>query len=242
MRKKKVIISVVIIIALLLLLIFSKNITNSQNKNKLNLLENTAKEATILEPNIPVISAGMIPIKPYGDSFVITNQNDNDWYNYSQGKPAYIMLNDGYYKSELERGITEDQLASNNVGASPVSAQDLGSIYMWIPRFAVNEQGDIQYIKDIQNAEDGFTIPEIFAYRQASTMAPDFLLTGVWVAIDADTNINSTISEMNSEKRKIWIHSKHNSNTKRSTKPKRNTKLHRKNLCRGGRLCLPAIE
>ncbi len=187
------------IIAIVLLVMFSKNIINPQNKRKLDLSENTAKEATIVEPNIPVVSAGMIPIKPYGDSFVITNQNDNDWYNYSQGKPAYIMLNDGYYKSELERGITEDQLASNNVGASPVSAQDLGSIYMWIPRFAVNEQGDIQYIKDIQSAEDGFEVPDIFAYNQASETAPNFLLTGVWVAIDSGTNINSTISEMNSE-------------------------------------------
>lgn len=113
---KKLIMFAIIIIGLLLLLIFSKDITNLQNKNKLNLLENTAKEVTIVEPNIPVISAGMIPVKRDGENWIITTQTDNDWYNYSQGKPAYIMLNDGYYKSELEQGIEENQLATNNVG------------------------------------------------------------------------------------------------------------------------------
>ena len=71
---------------------------------------------------------------------------------------------------------------------------------MWIPRFAANENGeDIKYVKDIEDVEAGWTIPELFAYRQANTMAPDFLLTGVWVAIDVDENISTTISEMKLE-------------------------------------------
>lgn len=47
-----------------------------------------------VDPNPPVVGAGMIPIK-WDDnikSWVITNQND--WYDYSKGNWANIMLSD----------------------------------------------------------------------------------------------------------------------------------------------------
>ena len=112
----KTIILTTIAIILLLLLIFSEDIMKLQNKNKLNVAQTEDNASLTTEPNIQKLSAGMIPVKWDGSNWIITDQTDNDWYNYEEGKPAYIMLNDGYYKSELERGITEDQLASNNVG------------------------------------------------------------------------------------------------------------------------------
>lgn len=65
---------------------------------------------------LPTISAGMIPIKYENGTWTITTVNDTDWCDYANGKPAYIMLNDGYYKSELERGVTEEKLMQNKLG------------------------------------------------------------------------------------------------------------------------------
>ncbi len=206
-KNKKILISVIIIIALLLLLILSKNIINIQNKNKQNLLGNTAQETEFGEPNVPIISAGMIPIKPYGDSFVITTKNDNDWYDYSQGKPAYIMLNDGYYKSELERGITEDQLASNNVGNDALVVQNVEnnnpSIYMWVPRFAINsETNEIKYIPVGTQLEEYGKVANIFLYKIEDQTKLDLSLSGIWMGVDVIDNPQNTITEMNGEEGK----------------------------------------
>lgn len=132
MQKKKInkrIIIAITIIAILLILLLSQTIIQSQNKKRLALLENTPGEAVEVKPNIPIVSAGMIPVKWNGNEFVITTKEDTDWYNYREGKPAYVMLNDGYYRSELERGVEEKQLASNNVGAD-VSVRLRNNIYV----------------------------------------------------------------------------------------------------------------
>lgn len=46
------------------------------------------------EPNPPLLGAGMIPIKwdENQGMWVITTANDKDWYNYSEGKWANVML------------------------------------------------------------------------------------------------------------------------------------------------------
>ena len=49
-----------------------------------------------VDPNPPVVGAGMIPIK-WDDNiemWVITTSDDEDWYNYSEGKWANVMLSD----------------------------------------------------------------------------------------------------------------------------------------------------
>lgn len=156
MKKKKLnkkIIIALVIIAILLLILLSQSIIKSQNKRKLALSENTPNEAILAEPNIPVISAGMIPVKMDGGNLVITTKEDTNWYDYKNGKPAYIMLNDGYYKSELERGVKEEQLMQNNVGVGvPDDSSIRGTIFMWVPRFAyrTNEKSEteIGYIKE----------------------------------------------------------------------------------------------
>ncbi len=141
----KITVIALVIAILVLLLILLKNSVNSQDTNKLALYENTPTMLVGTKPNAPKLSAGMIPLKWDGTTFVITTKDDAEWYN---TQPAYMMLNDGYYKSELERGVTEEQLASSNVGAGPVSAQDLGTIFVWVPRFVYNETGEIGYIKE----------------------------------------------------------------------------------------------
>ncbi len=196
----KQIIIITIIAILLLLLILSEDIIKFTNKNKINLAENTPNATAIVDPNIPQLSAGMIPIKWENDHFVITTKDNPYWYDYKNGKPAYIMLNDGYYQSELLRDMTNKELAENNVGVGvPDDPQTQGTILMWIPRFAYNEQNEIKYIKNVETADENWTIPEMFTYRQEDETKPDFLLTGIWFEIDVDNNYTNKIIQMNSE-------------------------------------------
>ena len=125
MQKKKIIMLTALILIIVGIIVLALSKTNEIEP--MNLIAKAEYTTTIGETEyditnlvleqseiIPTISAGMIPIKPNGESWVITN--DTDWYDYTNGKPAYIMLNDGYYKSELEREITDNQLMKNNVG------------------------------------------------------------------------------------------------------------------------------
>ena len=198
-RKIKSIITITILTILLLLLIFSEDIIKLQNKNKVGLSENIEGEQIITEPNIPRISAGMIPIKWDGAYWEITTKNDVEWYDYVSGKPAYMMLNDGVYQSELIRDMEGKKLVEENIGAQ-IQETELGTIFMWIPRFEINEDSEeIKYIKDVGIAEEGWKIPELFMYKQKLETVPDFLLTGVWLEKEVDTSYSSKITEMNKE-------------------------------------------
>ncbi len=110
-KKAKIIVLIAIIVLLLLLIILSGNIKKSYNKNELALYEISVTG----NPNIPKVVAGMIPVKYVNGNWAITTVNDPDWYNYSSGKPAYVMLNDGTYQSELTADMTNKKLASENL-------------------------------------------------------------------------------------------------------------------------------
>ena len=149
---------------------------------------------------MPIISAGMIPIKADGEYWTITTVNDTEWYDYSNSQPAYIMLSDGYYKSELERGIKEEQLASKLVGTdTSVRPEELGTIYMYIPRFAYNDAGEILYIKQGCSVAGTWEIPEIFMYE---TKDVDLSLAGIWVEynpLENEDEVIAKIEKMNKE-------------------------------------------
>ena len=194
----KFIMAIGIIIILLLLTIILTNLSNKQNKLALN--ENTPTMLVSSNPNPPKLSAGMIPIKWDGEQWVIVSKNDEEWYN---SQPAYIMLNDGYYRSELERGVKEEQLIQNNVGNDalvvPGVENNNPSIFMWVPRFVYNEKGEIGYIKEETTPGEGWILPDIFTYKTEDETKPDFSLSGVWVQKEVDTNYASKISQMNQE-------------------------------------------
>ncbi len=125
-NKIKIVIAVCILLLLLLTILFANKSklfkANTLASNEYNVTINETSiditNVTTAEPNPPVLGAGMIPIK-WNESlgeWTITNKDDSNWYDYSKGIPATIMLSNGYYKSELEQGITEDQLAKNSVG------------------------------------------------------------------------------------------------------------------------------
>ena len=80
--------------------------------------------------NSPKLSQGMIPIKYNGSNWVVCAENDDDWYSYDNNKKwANVMLSDGKYK--------EGQVQVGQV----VEENELGSMYVWIPRYAYQIKG-----------------------------------------------------------------------------------------------------
>lgn len=195
-------ISVAIILLIIIALDGIKNInkigkTEEQQKvqytTKIGNAEYSIDNSVTNVPNTPVLSAGMIPIKREEDNWVITKQSDNNWYNYQNGKPAYIMLNDGVYQSELTVDMANKKLASENIG-QVVKEEELGSIYMWCPRFIYNDQGEIIYIKQEYAVVGSWTMPQMFIYNTATV---DFSLSGVWLEKTPLTNATEVTNKIN---------------------------------------------
>ncbi len=199
----KQIIAFIAIIILVLLIAFAEDIIKLNNKNKTNLAENSENELISNEPNPPQLSAGMIPVKWNGTNWIITTANDKDWYDYSKGKPAYIMLNDGYYQSELIRDMSGKELAENAVGNDALVVPNVPNnnptILIWIPRFAEGDNEEIGYLKEEIIPSEYWIVPRIFSYIVDDETKPNYYLSGIWVGKDADEGYESKISQMNSE-------------------------------------------
>ncbi len=82
-------------------------------------------EATVA--NAPKLTKGMIPVKynVTSQKWQICLQNDEEWYSYTQEdkKWANVMLCDGKYNESTAVG-------------TEVAEEDLGSMFVWIPRFS----------------------------------------------------------------------------------------------------------
>ena len=91
--------------------------------------------------------SGLIPIKYNGTNWVVCSETDEEWYNYvdqnenpkQELKWANAMLSDGKYKvGEVKEGqVVEDS--------------DLGSMFVWIPRFAYSMT---KYKSEVEGATD----------------------------------------------------------------------------------------
>ena len=103
-------------------------------------LERNATEINTNIPQIanpPLLTPGMIPIKWNGTAWIITTQDDMDWFNYNNTdkKWANVMLSDGIYKD----GETIETQTENSKAPIPgqiVNEAELGSMFVWIPRYA----------------------------------------------------------------------------------------------------------
>ena len=133
--------------------------------------------------NSPKVITGMIPIKWKNNTWVVCSQDDAEWYNYDDKKEwANVMLSDGTYKA--------DTVA---IGQT-VAERDLGSMYVWIPRYAYKIAGEknieVTFLKGNTNeGSDGviYTTDESTDTSKTAIVHPAFNLggtelNGFWVA------------------------------------------------------------
>ncbi len=105
-KKNVIIVPIIMLIILGIFLIYTK--TNKIGTNKIVKKANFENifqlgsytiditNVTSNTPNPPVVGAGMIPIKwnEEKNEWKITTKDDPDWYDYSNGKWANVMLSD----------------------------------------------------------------------------------------------------------------------------------------------------
>ena len=106
-------------------------------------VKSVTEKIIINEPNEPKVGEGMIPIKWKNNKWVICSEEDPEWYNYEDQKEgedgtskwANVMLSDGKYyaKNAVNVDTTNKELAKEG---QEVEKADLGSMYVWIPRYA----------------------------------------------------------------------------------------------------------
>ena len=100
--------------------------------------------------NKPILRDGMLPVKYDGSNWIVTNKDDEEWYDYaisSNGGPiryANVMLLDDItlrdasgtlYSNEKLRGMDIQNLEGMQV-------VDEGSMFVWIPRYTFKESSD----------------------------------------------------------------------------------------------------
>ena len=133
--------------------------------------------------NSPKVTTGMIPIKHNGTDWVVCSKEDQEWYSYDDTKKwANIMLSDGKYK---EGKVKEGQVVKEN---------ELGSMYIWIPRYAYRIAGEknieVNFLKGNTNRDKNgkeYTTNESLDTKTIAIVHPAFSLgggqlSGIWVA------------------------------------------------------------
>lgn len=214
---KKILILVALVITLLILTLANTRLIsrNPIEQAKLEYLTTVIDKTYDVNnlvaetPNIPLMSAGMIPIKWNGESWQITTKDDIDWYNYNIGKPAYIMLNDGVYQSELVQDMTNKKMAKSGI---EVRDDELGTIYTWIPRYAYNDYDEIIYLKEETSVVGTWKMPELFI---KNINQKEFSLSGVWIEykyLNNSSAVNTKINNINMEENAYRLYIKYRSN------------------------------
>ena len=154
---------------------------------------------TIDQVNKPKLTTGMIPVKydVTEKKWRICSTTDVEWYNYRTKKEwANVMLSDGKYYS-ADANLTEAEKAGKTPATenTPVAEADLGSMFVWIPRFATKND-DIKFIRgNSRIATDNTYIDDTW------TISADFTkegkeITGLWLEtsdITKPVNIQDTV-------------------------------------------------
>lgn len=136
--------------------------------------------------NKPVLSKGMVPVKLSGGKWVVTNTEDESWYDYSKDQMAWanVMLMD-----ELEvAGYDNETLRNTPISElSGLEVQTEGSAYVWIPRYTTTSVGSSgskiifsNLTKDITSANgESYVCPPAFTFNEGGESLD---LTGIWVS------------------------------------------------------------
>ena len=143
----------------------------------------------IKKVNSPKLAEGMIPVKwnTSKNVWVVCDENDPTWYNYDSKEWANVMLRDG---SKYTPGKEVEEGAE-------IADKELGSMYVWIPRYAytiphANNENKINVTFVKGNTNEGvngeiFTTDESVDTTSTKLIHPGFNLggsplTGIWVA------------------------------------------------------------
>ena len=123
--------------------------------------------------NSPKVTRGMIPVKWVSNNWVVCSEDDTEWYNYGSKQWANVMLSDGTYKADTVK-----------VG-QVVEEKDLGSMYVWIPRYAYQIAGEknikVTFLKGNSNeGVDGvkYTTDQSTDTTKTAIVHPGFNLGG----------------------------------------------------------------
>lgn len=131
--------------------ILKYNINNQEEQFELST---TLQKENIEECNKPIISDkyleslelntdeyDIIPIK-YStdlDSFIVTNSNDSEWYNYSAKKWAKIIVFSRYADNLKDLFIDENGIVKKQVKYGNLNLDITNYIYVWIPNFSIKD-------------------------------------------------------------------------------------------------------
>lgn len=152
--------------------------------------------------NKPMVSKGMMPVvyDESTDNWVVTTEDDENWYDYANGKWATVMLMDelvleSHSNAQL-RKMTREELNALK-GESVVTP---GSTFVWIPRYTYKEEASgetsIVYSKLTQDyLNNGYIKNPAFYFGEYQGANSDLTeeansgyvaggkeLTGIWIS------------------------------------------------------------
>lgn len=124
--------------------------------------------------NKPVLVPGMIPVRNAAGKWLITNEEDDRWYDYSADNNVWanVMLLDeitipGYSNEDIRNASLAD-LEGRQV-------ETTGSMFVWMPRHTTNGTG-VVYSKLLHDyTENGYTLPDSFVKDSND-------VTGIWIS------------------------------------------------------------
>ena len=124
--------------------------------------------------NRPILVTGMIPVRNVNGKWIVTNEDDDRWYDYSAENKVWanVMLLDEItisgYTNEAVRNASLAELDGREV-------QTIGSMFVWLPRHTSNGTS-VVYSKLLQDyTENGYSLVSSFTKDSHE-------VTGIWIS------------------------------------------------------------
>lgn len=124
--------------------------------------------------NKPILITGMIPVRNVNGKWLVTNESDDRWYDYSAENKVWanVMLLDEITIS----GYTNEQIRSASLAElDGREVQTSGSMLVWIPRHTSNGSS-VVYSKLLNDyTKDGYSLSSSFTKDSNE-------VTGIWIS------------------------------------------------------------
>lgn len=124
--------------------------------------------------NKPILVSGMIPVRNVNGKWLVTDENDDRWYDYSAENKVWanVMFLDEItisgYSNEDIRNASIAELNGREI-------QNIGSMFVWLPRHTSNGTS-VVYSRLLQDyTEDGYSLSSAFTKDSHE-------VTGIWVS------------------------------------------------------------